>query len=84
VNGHAIGRFWSRIAECDEKLVGLECPKFGNFYGEKCPTGCGEPTQSWYHVPSEWVMEAGEEVVVVVFEERGGNPRSIMFAPLAG
>ena len=33
-----------------------------------------EPTQRYYHLPSEWLAERN---VLILFEEAGGNPGAI-------
>ncbi|KAK9904552.1 hypothetical protein M0R45_000634 [Rubus argutus] len=48
-----------------------ECNYRGKFDPDKCNTGCGEPTQRWYHVPRSWFKPSGN--VPVIFEEKGGD-----------
>ncbi|KAK9950238.1 hypothetical protein M0R45_005739 [Rubus argutus] len=36
-----------------------ECNYRGKFDPDKCNTGCGEPTQRWYHVPRSWFKPSG-------------------------
>jgi hypothetical protein len=80
MNGKAMGRHWNRVAECEPKV----CPN-GPFNGEDCPTGCGESSQAYYHVPADWITgHAGDEIELVVFDERGGDPYEIHIAALAG
>ncbi|KAJ3142024.1 Beta-galactosidase 6 [Irineochytrium annulatum] len=85
VNGRAIGRHWNKEAKVTERCA-VTCPETGEFYAERCPTNCGKPSQRWYHVPYDWVVdeEGAEEVEVVVFEEAGGDPKGIYFVALAG
>ncbi|PKA57733.1 Beta-galactosidase 9 [Apostasia shenzhenica] len=70
VNGNGIGRYWSLIAPEDG------CPKTCNYRGayneNKCMQNCGKPTQTWYHVPREWLHETNN--LLIIFEETGGNP----------
>ncbi|KAJ3216287.1 hypothetical protein HDU67_009722 [Dinochytrium kinnereticum] len=84
VNGRGIGRHWSvnagRTDRCEKA-----CSASGPFWAEKCPEGCGVPSQTWYHVPADWVFDGeGDDVDVVVFEEKGGDPTGIHFTALAG
>ncbi|KAI5021214.1 hypothetical protein ZWY2020_055059 [Hordeum vulgare] len=43
--------------------------------GQKCLTGCNEPSQRFYHVPRSF-LKAGEPNTMVLFEEAGGDPTS--------
>ncbi|CAN6439391.1 unnamed protein product [Victoria cruziana] len=72
VNGQSIGRYWpANIAQGD---CG-ECRYTGAFRQQKCQSGCGLPTQRWYHVPRSWVHPTGN--LLVVFEEIGGDASGI-------
>lgn len=63
VNGNMLGRYWSINATatatqfscrdtCDSsEYVGL-------YWGDRCRTGCGEPSQSYYKLPSEWLKNS--------------------------
>ncbi|KAL2243811.1 UNVERIFIED_CONTAM: Beta-galactosidase 3 [Sesamum indicum] len=77
LNGNEIGRYWSRKASKHEKCV-QQCDYRGKFIPNKCNTGCGEPTQRWYHVPRSWFKPSGN--TLVIFEEKGGNPTKIHFS----
>ncbi|GFQ08892.1 beta-galactosidase 10 [Phtheirospermum japonicum] len=77
LNGNEIGRYWSRKASKHEKCV-RKCDYRGKFMPNKCNTGCGEPTQRWYHVPRSWFKASGN--VLVIFEEKGGDPTQIRFS----
>ncbi|XP_020106800.1 beta-galactosidase 15 isoform X2 [Ananas comosus] len=73
VNGHGIGRYWSLIAPqsgCSES-----CDYRGAYNENKCTTNCGLPTQSWYHIPREWLQDFDN--LLVLFEETGGDPLKI-------
>lgn len=69
INGRSIGRYWPAY-----KARGGcgPCNYAGIFTDKKCQTGCGQPSQRWYHVPRSWLKPAGN--VMVVFEEWGGDP----------
>ncbi|KAK6287237.1 hypothetical protein POUND7_013416, partial [Theobroma cacao] len=77
LNGEEIGRYWpiesSKHLECVQ-----ECDYRGKFFPDKCLTGCGEPTQRWYHVPRSWFKPSGN--ILVIFEEKGGDPTKIRFS----
>ncbi|KAK6123636.1 hypothetical protein DH2020_042617 [Rehmannia glutinosa] len=77
LNGNEIGRYWSRKASKHEKCV-QQCDYRGKFMPNKCNTGCGEPTQRWYHVPRSWFKPSGN--ILVIFEEKGGDPNEIRFS----
>uniref|UniRef100_A0A2P2KG20 beta-galactosidase n=1 Tax=Rhizophora mucronata TaxID=61149 RepID=A0A2P2KG20_RHIMU len=76
LNGEEIGRYWPRKSSTHDKCV-QECNYRGKFKPDKCPTGCGEPTQKWYHVPLSWFKPSGN--ILVIFEEKGGDPTKITF-----
>ncbi|KAL5999502.1 Beta-galactosidase 3 [Asimina triloba] len=71
VNGQSIGRHWTAVANgmCNE------CSYAGTFRSPKCQTGCGQPTQRWYHVPRSWLQPTRN--LLVVFEEIGGDASGI-------
>ncbi|XP_057787718.1 beta-galactosidase 10 [Salvia miltiorrhiza] len=77
LNGNEIGRYWPRKASPHEKCV-QQCDYRGRFMPNKCNTGCGEATQRWYHVPRSWFKPSGN--VLVIFEEKGGDPSKIRFS----
>ncbi|GFP93194.1 beta-galactosidase [Phtheirospermum japonicum] len=72
VNGESIGRHWpgnTAKGSCGE------CNYAGAFGETKCLSGCGQPSQRWYHVPRSWLKPSGN--LLVVFEELGGDPTGI-------
>jgi len=73
VNGHHIGRYWTLVAPKDgcQKI----CDYRGPYHSNKCTTNCGNPTQTWYHVPRSWLHASDN--LLVIFEETGGNPFDI-------
>ncbi|KAG8643044.1 beta-galactosidase 10 isoform X2 [Manihot esculenta] len=77
LNGEEIGRYWPRKSSIHEKCV-QECDYRGKFMPDKCRTGCGQPTQRWYHVPRSWFKPSGN--ILVIFEEKGGDPTKITFS----
>ncbi|KAJ4838181.1 hypothetical protein Tsubulata_032522 [Turnera subulata] len=77
LNGEEIGRYWPRKSSVHEKCVD-HCDYRGKFMPDKCFTGCGQPTQRWYHVPRSWFKPSGN--VLVIFEEKGGDPTKIAFS----
>ncbi|KAG0491081.1 hypothetical protein HPP92_007944 [Vanilla planifolia] len=80
VNGHGIGRYWSLVAPKDG--CSETCNYQGRFYNEKkCRTNCGKPTQTWYHIPREWLQASNN--LFVIFEETGGNPLTIKLKKIA-
>lgn len=72
INGQSIGRHFAA-----SKASGScgTCSYTGIFKENKCLSGCGMPTQKWYHVPHSWLNPSGN--LLVVFEEWGGDPRGI-------
>ncbi|KAK2445097.1 beta-galactosidase [Trifolium repens] len=77
LNGEGIGRYWPRLSEFKKEDCVQECDYRGKFNPDKCDTGCGEPSQKWYHVPRSWFKPSGN--VLVIFEEKGGDPTKITF-----
>lgn len=73
VNGHLIGRYWSLVAP--ESGCPSSCNYAGTYSDSKCRSNCGIATQSWYHIPREWLQESGN--LLVLFEETGGDPSQI-------
>ncbi|KAJ0972667.1 hypothetical protein J5N97_020626 [Dioscorea zingiberensis] len=73
VNGHGIGRYWSLIAP--EDGCSKNCDYRGTYNENKCMTNCGQLTQSWYHIPREWLHDSNN--LLVIFEETGGNPLKV-------
>ncbi|CAN1276226.1 Beta-galactosidase 10 [Linum perenne] len=87
LNGEEIGRYWlwkspkdNRCAEeCDYRgALYLTSGPMAEFMLHKCSTGCGEPTQRWYHIPRSWFKPSDN--ILVIFEERGGDPTTIKFS----
>ncbi|NP_001265889.1 beta-galactosidase-like precursor [Cicer arietinum] len=72
VNDQSIGRHWPGYiahGSCGD------CDYAGTFTNTKCRTNCGNPTQTWYHIPRSWLNPTGN--VLVVLEEWGGDPSGI-------
>ncbi|WOK96410.1 beta-galactosidase 3 isoform X1 [Canna indica] len=77
LNGKAIGRYWPIKSSIYDNCT-PNCNYRGKFNPDKCRTGCGQPTQRWYHVPKSWFQPSGN--TLVIFEEQGGDPTKITFA----
>jgi hypothetical protein len=78
---NAIGRYWDVYSDY------IECPTCewtGSFYSNKCPVDCSGSSQSYYHIPKDWII--GEEnystLEIVLFEERGGDPSGVQLVLL--
>jgi hypothetical protein len=78
VNGHHLGRYWPTMLAPDSGCADF-CDYRGAYYPEKCVTGCGQPTQRWYHIPRDW-LEENDDNLLVLFEEMGGDPSAISIA----
>ncbi|ONK73107.1 uncharacterized protein A4U43_C04F27330 [Asparagus officinalis] len=76
LNGKPVGRYWPRTSSIHGNCSSV-CKYRGKFFPDKCLTGCGEPTQRWYHVPLSWFQPSGN--ILVIFEEKGGDPTKISF-----
>jgi hypothetical protein len=89
VNGHFVGRYWNVTSAHDGSCD--RCDYNGSYapYAKMCRSGCGV-AQRYYHCPYEWLVQGsskthspGEmevEAVVLLFEETGGDPRTVAFA----
>ncbi|MCH85896.1 beta-galactosidase 7-like [Trifolium medium] len=54
INGHSIGRYWpAMIADTNGCSDSDKCDYRGSYEADKCLSGCGEPSQRFYHVPSD-------------------------------
>ncbi|KAH7670362.1 Beta-galactosidase protein [Dioscorea alata] len=73
INGHGLGRYWSLVAP--KSGCPKTCDYRGTYKESKCVTNCGQLTQSWYHIPREWLQDSNN--LLVIFEETGGNPLKI-------
>jgi len=80
VNGHMLGRYWSKIAKVGACNDADQCTSesyVGNYGAEKCRTGCGEPSQSLYKLPLEYLYPLDnpnvDKNVIVVLEESGSQ-----------
>ncbi|KAB1207325.1 Beta-galactosidase 3 [Morella rubra] len=71
INGESIGRYWNVHANgnCNG------CSYSNTFRPTKCQSGCGHPTQKWYHVPRAWLRPSKN--LLIVFEEIGGDASRI-------
>ncbi|MQM22320.1 hypothetical protein Taro_055371 [Colocasia esculenta] len=76
VNGKSIGRFWPKYLATTDGCK--PCDYRGGFSPGNCQTGCGQPSQRWYHVPRSF-LKAGETNTLVLFEEIGGDPSRVSF-----
>ncbi|MED6122823.1 hypothetical protein PIB30_043501 [Stylosanthes scabra] len=78
VNGNNIGRYWPSYL-ADENGCSPTCDFRGAYTSQKCVTGCGKPTQQWYHVPRSFLND-DDENELVLFEEMGGHPFNVKFS----
>ncbi|KAK1272291.1 Beta-galactosidase 5 [Acorus gramineus] len=72
INGQSIGRYWTTWAPSG---VCNGCSYIGTYRSPKCQSGCGQPTQRWYHVPRSWLKPT--QNLLVIFEELGGDASKI-------
>ncbi|XP_073066891.1 LOW QUALITY PROTEIN: beta-galactosidase 15-like [Primulina eburnea] len=80
VNGNSLGRYWPSFTT-NEWCQSDPCDYRGPFWEYKCGTGCGEPTQRYYHVPRSFLKDGDNQLVL--FEEFGGNPSSVNFKTIS-
>uniref|UniRef100_A0A0E0C368 Beta-galactosidase n=1 Tax=Oryza meridionalis TaxID=40149 RepID=A0A0E0C368_9ORYZ len=79
VNGNNLGRYWPSYTAAE--MAGCHrCDYRGAFQAEgdgtRCLTGCGEPSQRYYHVPRSF-LAAGEPNTLLLFEEAGGDSSGV-------
>ncbi|KAI9346974.1 glycosyl hydrolases family 35-domain-containing protein [Obelidium mucronatum] len=86
VNGHQVGRYWNLKAICNN--VPCRYPDTATAGGESCAVGCGYASQSFYNVPTSWILEGGDDgnddVEVVLFDESGGDPLGVSLSAISG
>jgi hypothetical protein len=86
VNGNSLGRYWPSYTAAEMGGCHGACDYRGKFKAEgdgiRCLTGCGEPSQRFYHVPRSF-LRAGEPNTLVLFEEAGGDPARAAFHTVA-
>nr|CAB3477286.1 unnamed protein product [Digitaria exilis] len=88
VNGNSLGRYWPSYAAaemdgchvCDYRR---EFNAAGDESDLQCLTGCGEPSQRFYHVPRSFLRRDGEPNTLILFEEAGGDPTRAAFRTVA-
>jgi hypothetical protein len=74
-NGRDLGRYWTLKARergddescqpCDEVAY------TGPYHQTQCQTGCGEPSQRFYKIPTDYITNG--ENKIIVFEESSGT-----------
>ncbi|KAG2657105.1 beta-galactosidase 4-like [Panicum virgatum] len=78
VNGRHAGRYWSYRAGGSGGGGCGRCGYAGAYREGRCLSGCGEPSQRWYHVPRSWLKPSGN--LLVVLEEYGGDLAGVAMA----
>eukprot|EP01113_Clastostelium_recurvatum_P016377 TRINITY_DN1935_c0_g1_i2.p1 TRINITY_DN1935_c0_g1~~TRINITY_DN1935_c0_g1_i2.p1 ORF type:complete len:730 (-),score=170.45 TRINITY_DN1935_c0_g1_i2:65-2254(-) len=78
VNGNHLGRYW--LIQAGQGQC-APCVYAGGYSGGDCRTGCGEPSQRYYHVPRDW-LKASDNLLVVC-EETGGDPSKIQLVHMS-
>lgn len=76
VNGQSIGRYWPTMV-ADKNGCDIKCDYRGNYGADKCLSGCGEPSQRFYHVPRSFLNNDTKSNTLVLFEEMGGSPFNV-------
>ncbi|GJN13371.1 hypothetical protein PR202_gb00065 [Eleusine coracana subsp. coracana] len=82
VNGRHIGRYWSLVAP--ESGCPSSCNYAGAYSDSKCRSNCGMPTQSWYHIPREWLQESGDCQNFSVGKCHASNTQDVVTEACAG
>ena len=77
VNGHHLGRYYLIVAQGQSGEC-APCDYRGTYSYNKCSTGCGEPTQRYWHLPREWMVDGMNEVTI---QEEKNNIKSLQDNP---
>ncbi|XP_057431346.1 beta-galactosidase 15-like [Lotus japonicus] len=80
VNGKSIGRYWPTMV-AEKTGCSDTCDYKGNYGPEQCESGCGEPSQRFYHVPRSFLNQKSN--TLILFEEMGGNPFNVSIQTIA-
>ena len=62
LNGHALGRYWLIEAPSTDCKP---CHYAGVYDPANCRTGCGQPSQRYYHAPREWLRDGINDITFV-------------------
>ncbi|CAL5204787.1 unnamed protein product [Lathyrus oleraceus] len=81
VNGQSIRRYWPTMV-ADKNGCDIKCDYRGNYGADKCLSGCGEPSQRFYHVPRSFLNNDTKSNTLVLFEEMGGTLLMCLFKQL--
>ncbi|KAK2439709.1 beta-galactosidase [Trifolium repens] len=76
INGQSIGRYWPTMI-ADKDGCGDTCDYRGSYGASKCLSGCGEPSQRFYHVPRSFLNNDTNSNTLILFEEMGGSPLKV-------
>ncbi|MCH91901.1 beta-galactosidase 7-like [Trifolium medium] len=77
INGHSIGRYWPTMI-ADTNGCSDKCDYRGSYGADKCLSGCGEPSQRFYHVPRSFLNNNDTNSnTLILFEEMGGSPFNV-------
>jgi hypothetical protein len=87
VTGNSLGRYWpsytaAELGGCHVCDYRRKFNADGDESDLQCLTGCGEPSQRFYHVPRSF-LRAGEPNTLILFEEAGGDPTRAAFRTVA-
>jgi hypothetical protein len=54
-----------------------KCDYRGSYGADKCLSGCGKPSQRFYHVPRSFLNSDTNSNTLILFEEMGGSPFNV-------
>lgn len=78
VNGKMLGRYWDQVAREYKNGACTPCDE-GSYVGEyhqtSCRSGCGEVSQRYYKIPTDWLNNGDNKLIL--FEEKSGKSRAI-------
>ncbi|XP_074580440.1 beta-galactosidase 15-like [Curcuma longa] len=79
VNGKSIGRYWLSFIAGNNGCG--PCDHRQQYNSDNCRTGCGKPSQRWYHVPRSYTTQGPN--TLVLFEEVGGDVSQVNLQTVA-
>ncbi|KAI5404205.1 hypothetical protein KIW84_051375 [Lathyrus oleraceus] len=72
-----------KTPEAEKNGCDIKCDYRGNYGADKCLSGCGEPSQRFYHVPRSFLNNDTKSNTLVCCEEMGGSPFNVSVQTVA-
>jgi len=66
VNGHSLGRYWLKLASGSPGQGDCApCDYRGTYSYGRCSTGCGEPSQRYWHLPRSFLVNGTNSITLL-------------------